>query len=477
MASSIKMKKYYRRLSMPKEPILIIKRRFFNRFLESGLLILAVALGVGAAASGLSLMFHTNDYSQEMLAVTSYRELVVTTKDNAEDMASPVVAKSSGEVVILTSFDLSAAELVPQVSYAYIADRDRMRFLNQERIDRMNQDDGGGPPPGDTPDENLPDTTSEAGDADRNVRLKEMQDTIMEAASNPDIIIPEIDELSGLAITPQYFDAHNLKAEHGSLFTEMDMTSTTRFVVLGVNTAELLSEEDSDISTLIGKKILSFNTYYTIVGILKENGGTADDLYFTPDTGNVGGTFNQFNSGGNRQLRFTVFDPADLDEASALLKTWFENSYGQDEFVLSNPRAEAERLVNRNRGLSFLILFLSFAALFIASVNISNILMSRTLRMKKHVGILKALGASKKDILRLFSSEALLITFFGAVLGTIIAFPLSNTMETAMGLDQGSWLFITAGVFISSLLTLVFSIIPSFQNSGFDAADAMRTAV
>ena len=457
---------------MAKEPFLIIKRRFMNRLLESGLLVLAVALGVGGAASGLSLLLNSVKYSQGMLAATSYRELVVTTRDNAEDMISPVIAKSSGDDIILTSRDLKAAELVPQVSYAYISDHDHMRFLNQEMLNRMNQGEVGGPPPGGAPG----DKNSSEDKTERDKKFEEIKTTMEEAGSNPNIIIPDVEELSGYKITPQYFAAHNLNAEYGSLFTEKDMSSMTRFVVLGSGTAELLSEKDSDISTLIGRKILSFNTYYTIVGILKEQGSSVDNLYFTPDTGTVGGDFARFKSSGNRQLRFTVSNPAELDETSSLLQNWFENLYGEGEFVISSPRAEAERLVTRNRGISLLILFLSFTGLFIASVNISNILMSRTLRMKKHVGILKALGASKKDILKLFTSEALFITFLGAVLGTIIAFPLSNTMEAAMGLEQGAFAFIIIGVLLSSVLTLGFSIIPSFQNSGFEAAEAMRTS-
>ncbi|MDA3810459.1 MAG: ABC transporter permease [Spirochaetaceae bacterium] len=461
---------------MAKEAVKIIQRRFVNRMLESGLLILAVALGVGAAASGLSLLLHTNQYSEDMLSSTSYRELVITTKDKSEDMETPLVEKNTGDEVILTAADLTAAEIVPQVSFAYIANKTRMRFLNQEMINRIGQDGGAGGGPGDPP----PDGESQPGDAppDRNGddRFTEMQKNIEDAASNPDVIIPEIDELSGYEITPQYFDARHLTAEYGSLFTERDMSSMTDFVVLGNNTAELLAVEGSELSTLIGKKILSFNSYFTIIGILEETGTIADDSFFRPDSGSSGGGFGPNNSGANRQLRFTVSDPSELDEAAVLLTTWFETSYGEEKFVLSNPRAEAERLMNRNRGISLLILFLSLAGLFIASVNISHILMSRTLRMKKHVGILKALGASNKDVLKLFAGEALLITFIGAVIGTIIAFPLSNAMESAMGLDQGSWLFIMTGVIFSSLLTFAFSIIPSFQNSGFEAAEAMRTA-
>ena len=96
--------------------------------------------------------------------------------------------------------------------------------------------------------------------------------------------------------------------------------------------------------------------------------------------------------------------------------------------------------------------------------------------MKKHVGILKALGASNRDVMKLFTSEVLAITFIGALVGTLIALLLSKTMESAMGLDGGTWLFILIGVILSSLLTFTFSIIPSLQNSRFEAAEAMRTA-
>jgi putative ABC transport system permease protein len=454
---------------MTKEPYILMKRRFTGRLLESGLLILAVGLGVGAAASGLSLLMHTSSYSRELLSSATYRELVVTTKDKAEDMETPVVVKGNGTDVILTISDLSAAELVPQVSYAYISNSSRMRFLNQETLSRMSE--GGGP--GEAPPQ---DGNNQDNSSDRNNRLEEMQTAIKEASENPDIIIPEIEEISGRDITPQYFDARNLRAEFGSLFTENDMKSMTGFIVLGYNTAKLLLEENQQLVSLIGKKILSINSYYTIVGILEETGTLADELFFTPDKSEAGGGFQRFRPDSNRQLRFSVSDPSELDQASMLLTNWFEKTYGEGEFVISNPREEAERLMDRNRGISYLILFLSLAGLFIASVNISHILMSRTLRMKKYVGILKALGAAKNDIFKLFGTEALVVTLAGALLGSVIAFPLSNAMERAMGLDQSARVYIMMGIVLSSLLTLAFSIVPSFQNSGFEAAEAMKTA-
>lgn len=481
---------------MASEPFKIIQRRFTGRMLESGLLILAVALGVGAAASGLSLLMHTTEYSRKMLESPEYRELIVSTQDNAADMETPVVETVQGDNIILTYDDLDAAELMPQVSYAYLSSKTRMRFMNEQFLAQMQQNAPGGTGnatvsasengdkvtisrgSGTAADGMAPPEGEEGPQPPEGMGFgQDMEQVLQEASSDSSIIIPEVEELFGYEVTPRFFTAWNMETQYGSLFTESDMNSTSEYVVLGRKAAEMINVDNLPLSELVGKKILSFRTYYIITGILEDTGSAYDEAFFSLDKqAGASGNMERFRPGGNRQLRFTVTDPEDLDQAAELLTTWFESKYGDGRIVISNPREEARRLIDRNRGISFLILFLSMAGLFIASVNISNILMSRNLRMKKHVGILKALGASNNHILKLFSAEAAVITLAGAALGTIIAFPLSGAMESAMGLEQGSWLFIMAGVLLSSILTFAFSVIPSFQNSGFESAEAMRQA-
>lgn len=476
---------------MNNESVKIVRRRFTGRTLESGLLIMAVALGVGVASAGISLLIHTEAYSRLILESPEYRELILSTRDNAADMDTPVMETVKGNSVILTYDDLKAAELVPQISYAYLSDKTRMHFMNESVLNemkKMEQNRGGengpdvnGSAPQDEGNENQ--GTPEDGfgmdgpPPDGQEFQQNLEKTLTDAASDSSIIIPPIDELAGYKVSPQFFDAWNLETRYGSLFTQSDRNGTTDYVVLGRKAAEMINVDNLPLSDLIGKKILSMHTYYTIAGILNDTGTSYDEAFFSLDKqAGSAGAMDRFRPDGNRQLRFTVTDPADLDTAASLLTDWFEKKYGAGNIALSNPREEAQNLVNRNRGISYLILFLSMAGLFIASVNISNILMSRTLRMKKHVGILKALGASNRNILKLFSIEAAFITLGGAALGTMIAFPLSKAMESAMGLEQGNWLYIAAGVLFSSILTFAFSVVPSFQNSGFEAAEAMRQA-
>lgn len=478
---------------MADEPVLIMKRRFLGRVLESGLLIIAVALGVGAAASGLSLFFHTKEYSGNLLASPEYREIVVTTRANVEDMEEPALEKNNKESVSLSTYDLKAGELIPSISWSYVTNSRRLRFMNEEFLNRGNRGSQGEPDRDSEQDaggQDEPDRDSEQdaggeerepggetggdrGFPDNSSRIEDFTS----AKDNPDYIIPEVDSLNGFEISSQFFNAWNLNAVYGSLFTSSDYSSNKKYLILGMGVAELLAGDDLEISELINKKIITWDSSYTVIGVLEAKGTDYDDLYFTPvrELSN-NSHFRPRPWGDNQLLRFSVMNPEELNSTAQMLQDWFITAYGEGQVLVSNPRSEAKRVVSRNSGISFLILFLSLAGLFIAAVNVSNILMSRSLRMKKHIGILKALGASKNSISRLFIIEALVITGIGSLLGSALAVPLSIAMQKSLGLGDISWLYIGIGVILSSILTLTFSIIPARQYSGIEAAVAMRSA-
>ncbi|MDA3955582.1 hypothetical protein, partial [Oceanispirochaeta sp.] len=119
---------------MLKEPVKIIQRRFLGRFLESGLLIVAVALGIGAASSGIALLANTISTSREILDSPGYKDIIVSTVGKADDMDFPVSLKAVTETAILTSEDLSAADLAPAVIYSYVENNSRIHFINDESI-------------------------------------------------------------------------------------------------------------------------------------------------------------------------------------------------------------------------------------------------------------------------------------------------------------------------------------------------------
>jgi len=444
---------------MLKEPVKIILRRFRDRTLESGLLIIAVALGIGAFTAGLSLIMNTAEFSNEIMRSPEYKELVISTRSEADEMETPVIEKLVQETAVLTSADLDAAELAPDVEWAYIQNNSRLHLVTADS-------NNFGPPEGMEP--------SEGENVMRRMQISEEEIAAAEADSS--IIIADFDEISGYEVTPGFFNSWDITAAAGSLFSESDLTGTDNLIVLGDSLAELLAGDDMDKSELLGKKLLSREGYQTIIGILDSVSDSYDQKFFSPykdQTSGLNGFRRMFM---DTQLRFAVNDPEYLDSTAALLGDWFETQFGEDQVIISNPRAEAEQLIARNTGISLLILFLSAAGFFIALVNVSNILMSRVLRMKKNVGILMALGASKKSISNLFLTEALVLAVSGAVAGALLAVPLSSYMESAAGIEAGSWVYISIGAVIAAAMTTLFGLIPSRQFMKIDPAQAMRSA-
>lgn len=454
------------------ESLKIIKRRFMNRFLESGLLIIAVALGIGAASAGMALLANTVRSSRLMLESPDYQEIVVSTASDADDMADPVSLKPVQETAILTSADLAAGEIAPSIVYSYVKNNTRMHFLNEESIvqdeerkQTMNQrtSDQEGANPGPPPeDEN----------SLRNSSLEDLEDYALDG----DILIVDMDETNGYEVTPGFFNAWKLNTSAGSLFTESDMNGTASLVVLGSDLADLMTPEGEEPSSLLGKKLLTRDALVSIVGILEpQKGDENNNAFFSPYQSDQG--LKQFRQKSmNTQLRFTVDEPEQLDDTALLLQNWFDSQYGEEQIVISNPRSEALQLTERNTGIGFLIMFLSLAGLFIASVNVSNILMSRGMRMKKHVGILMALGASRKRVMKLFGTESLGITVLGATLGTLLSIPLGQYMQRSLDISSSSWTFTLMGVLVSAALTLLFGLLPALQYSKIDPALAMRAA-
>ena len=103
-----------------------------------------------------------------------------------------------------------------------------------------------------------------------------------------------------------------------------------------------------------------------------------------------------------------------------------------------------------------------------------NILYGRAARRHRSVGILKALGASMRDVFRLFFSEALLLGGFGALLGIGISVLLSKLMESTLGFEQISIGVLGAGILSAWAFTMALTVFPALQAARIPAAEAIR---
>lgn len=422
----------------------IMFRELEKKLVETLLLILAVALGVGVAASGFSLATTANYVTQQELKLPQYREIIISSRTNAEDFSEPALLTEEGKKVTLSAGDLVAANEVPLISGGFIMEEQSYHL--------------GSPP--------VREGGSSSQQAERETSLLEVEESMVDEPT------PLYEELHGYKVSSEFFSLREMYPSQGSLFTLSDMESKRPFLVVGSEIGETLFED----GLALDRKLQVFDTIYKIVGVLEPTGTIMDKRVFSPhEVSSTSMMRGPGRKGSDSQLYFSTIPGESLEQASNQLLTWFNNEYGEGWVNLDIPRVEAEESADRNGRLIRLILFLAMAGLLIASVNVSNILMGRALRREKMVGILKALGASRQRIFRLFLEEALMIGLSGAVVGVIFALILTRVMTRSMGLEAFSLAGIVGGITLSFSITLVLTLLPAYQASKIEAANAMRT--
>jgi hypothetical protein len=445
-----------------RENIRLSLRWIGQRPLESFLLIIGIALGVGATSAGFSLYLHTRGETNALIESPRYREVVVSTREAAEEMDVSAVPVNSGELAVLTASDLAVRNELEGVEYAYIANETRLR------LGAWGGGSGGGPGEGPPPEGGPP---PEDGSDDTGQRTSRQTEPVPETDS-PE---PVLEEIYGYQVTPEFFTAHDLIPAAGTLITEEEIERGRPVMVLGADLAVKLFQDGIS----MGRDVYARRQLYSIIGILEPTGTEYDGMFFSPAIvpSQVLGDSRMarmFFSRNPTSLHFVIQEPDKLDETKARLSTIFEDRYGEFTTIITLPREEAESLINRNKRISLIILFLAISGLLIADVNVSNILLGRMVRSRKKIGILKALGAAKGHIFNLFSVEGFFLSAAGAVLGVGVSFLIFRIIQQSLGLTSVFPAQLLIGVLLAWVITMGLTIFPALQASKIPAADAMR---
>lgn len=455
-----------------REDLRMSVRSVIGRPAESVLLSLGVALAVGATAAGIALAGRTAEQSRELLSSPRFREIVVAAREDADEMDLPAQVQSSTEVVLLTAADLEARSATQAIRYAYLANRTGFRFGESG----FGQGGPGGQAQGGQ-------AQAQGGQAQGGQAQGRSGTGGGQAAGGgpggqfqrvapPEGPQPQIEFVEGMEVTPEFFDAWGLTAAAGDVFQAADLERDEPVLVLGSELGATLFEDGQS----LGRQVLARNQLYRIIGVLEPTGGETDGLAFTPariaaqQFQGFRGRFQALRT----NLRFMVGEPGDLEEARAQLTNWFDSSHGVGAVAISVPREEAEATADRNSRLATVILFLALSALLIATVNVTNIFFSRAVRKRRQVGILKAVGASIRQVFTVFFLEALAIGAAGAAVGFGLSALLSRLMERTIGFGALQIGLIVLGVLASWAIVAVFNVVPAQAAARVPAAEAIR---
>ncbi|SET01303.1 putative ABC transport system permease protein [Nitrosomonas marina] len=281
--------------------------------------------------------------------------------------------------------------------------------------------------------------------------------------------------------TPDYFMVGNWTIEDGSIFSETDVRSAARVVVLGSVTAENLFGTINP----VGKTIRITNRPFLVVGVLAAKGQSLsgrdqDDNVFIPITTSERQiTGNQF-PGSIRYMLVQGKSAETMEEAeieiTQLLRQRHRISDGmENDFTVRNLTAIADVATDTAKILSIVLGAIASISLLVGGIGIMNIMLVSVTERTREIGIRMAIGANRNAILIQFLLEAIMICFMGGMIGVILgigsAWIISQLIDMLVVITL-SMVFLA--FLFSSAVGIFFGFYPARKAASLKPVDALR---
>jgi len=216
-----------------------------------------------------------------------------------------------------------------------------------------------------------------------------------------------------VGVTPEYQRVRRLFVETGAFFTAEDVEAKRRVVVLGRTVKrELFGEENP-----LGQMITLAGARYRVIGVMEPKGVTLgidmDDLVFIP----VRSAQELFDTDQLFEILASVASPEALDPAIEEIKGVLSRRHGREDFHIIS---QGDMLSTLQRILDILTAVLAGIAgvsLLVGGIGIMNIMLVSVTERTREIGLRKAVGARKRDILRQFLVEAVTLSLLGGAAG------------------------------------------------------------
>src|SRR5690606_22450624 len=264
------------------------------------------------------------------------------------------------------------------------------------------------------------------------------------------------------ATGPEYGPRRGYEIERGRFFDETDYVGRSRVVVLGQDTVDSLFPADVDpLETTI--KIRGIN--FQVVGILAEKGGGAfgsqDDLALVPLTTALERLYNRRSTTTGQTLVDMILvgavssdDVQDvlIDASNALRQSHGITFRDEDDFLVLTQQDFLNAFGAVTGVLTLFLGAIASISLLVGGIGIMNIMLVSVTERTREIGLRKAVGARKRDILGQFLTEAVVLSVFGGLLGILLGWIGAFAVRVAVPQLDTS---LTAG---SVLLAVGFSI-------------------
>ncbi len=272
--------------------------------------------------------------------------------------------------------------------------------------------------------------------------------------------------------TSNFLDIRNMSIGEGRFIADLDVDYRGKVAVLGSNIASQLY----GFTDPVGKNINIKGNTYEVVGVLKSQGSSmgsnTDDMVIIPSTTAIGlaGTRNVQN------LYIKALDQNNVDaltnEINGYLNNFFKSTDNSNRVMSQKQLLDTMSSITST--MTYLLGGIAAISLIVGGIGVMNVMLVSVSERTKEIGIRKALGGSRKDILIQFLIEALVLSSLGGIAGVLFGLGL-GWLVTALGMSMSFSLPIVIVAFSFSLAVgIVFGIFPAYKASKLKPIDALR---
>ena len=270
---------------------------------------------------------------------------------------------------------------------------------------------------------------------------------------------------------------YNTSLADGRNFVFDDIHLSKNVCVLGMDIVDQLFPFEDP----IGKKMKINGLEYYVIGITEKMGEafgeSKDNFVMIPIS-----TFNEKFSNKWSSIRIHVESPSEqlydktMDEVIGLLRSIRKvGPEKENDFEIITNTGMIDQFSGFTKGIKIFALCVSIIALIVAGIGIMNIMLVSVTERIKEIGICKAIGATKKDILIQFLLEAIFLSQFGGIIGVVLGVLGGNIVSIIFNIPAVipiDWTII--GMAVCSVIGIGFGIYPAWRAANLDPIESLR---
>jgi putative ABC transport system permease protein len=258
----------------------------------------------------------------------------------------------------------------------------------------------------------------------------------------------------------------------GRFFDKTDVTKRAKVVVVG---SKIATDYYGSAEDAIGQKVTVDDVKFTIIGVTKSKGGGGmggpdyDSYLYGPYT--TGYIFNPDKK--FFRLMVKTENESFVPQVKEDIKNEFLKRHKEEEFSVVEPTELLSAITSIFTVLNTILVAIAAISLVVGGIGIMNIMYVTVSDRIKEIGVRRALGARKSDILYQFLSEAILLSSIGGVLGLSLAylavFAVQNLFPAYIDLMS-----VLLALGISSAIGITFGVFPARKAANLEPVEAIR---